>query len=284
MKGFKLDIKQKIELQKKELYSIIDANSNEMKQHVIPIFIPDNKSKPRILGSGTLLAIENKHFLISAAHVFDENETGTTLYFPQENSISEINGEVYKTRCACREYDKIDLAFMPLDSDVVGKMPENLKFLKLDDLLLDDTPHNGKFYSVTGYPFTTNKRIAYKNKSTLKSTILCHLALAAKPEKYKFLKKLGFTTDTHIFLEYDRKNIMNSNKEKKTAPLPHGISGGGMWLNVDLNAKDYVKKLIAIGIEYKAEYKVLIGTRIELILTMISKLYPNLKISRPPKE
>jgi hypothetical protein len=274
-----MDIKLELEARIAKMHSILDANSKDMGKHVIPIFIPDDKGNPRILGSGVLLAIQERHFLVSAAHVFDENEMNSTLYYPQGESLAILQGQVHKTQCDCRENDKVDIGFMELDSNSVENMPEPLEFLSKDDLSLDDKPASGKLYVASGFPYTTNKGIAYKDRAalTLRPTMLCHTTTPADSKTCAEMEKHGFACDKNIFLKYDRKNTADKNHEKKMAPSPTGVSGGGLWLSIDMPNKKYKKKLVGIGIEFLEKHNVIIGTRIELVLRGIRQVFPDLQ-------
>ena len=76
--------------------------------------MPDDHERPMFFGSGTLIAIGDSHFLITAAHVLDEAATNV-LYLPSQTRLVELRGPASTTNAPAQEgqlADKVDLSFV----------------------------------------------------------------------------------------------------------------------------------------------------------------------------
>src|SRR5205823_1182634 len=103
----------------------------KMLDAVVPLFGISDKSTPRLVGTGFLVAHEDHRLIVSAAHVADE-ESNTPLLVPAVNGVlRKIAAPAIKT-CAPkgdRDLDKIDIAFWGLPSDVSAEIERARWFL-----------------------------------------------------------------------------------------------------------------------------------------------------------
>jgi hypothetical protein len=102
--------KSRLAMQKQKLPALTPAHiafdKNKMTaedlttRHVIPLYAIDENKERYALGSALLLQITAKKFLISAAHVFDENKNAknpTDIEIPGANTFIPVHGSVIKS-------------------------------------------------------------------------------------------------------------------------------------------------------------------------------------------
>lgn len=78
----------------------VTAGEDQTTRHVIPLYAIDENKERYALGSAVLLQITDKKFLISAAHVFDENKNTknpTDIEIPGANTFVPVHGSVIKS-------------------------------------------------------------------------------------------------------------------------------------------------------------------------------------------
>jgi len=93
---------------------------DETIKYVLPIFA-STEDERYPLGSAVLLQIAEKRFLISAAHVFDENNhAGVNIEFPGQDSFVSLVGRVVITPVPSsndRDDDVLDIAVLHLSDE-----------------------------------------------------------------------------------------------------------------------------------------------------------------------
>lgn len=109
-------------------------------------------------GSGVLLEVAGRHFLVTAAHTLDQVVVvDRPTYFPGAGGEPVLPfGE---RRCVTttmpetgsRDDDAIDLAVIDID-DLAAKFPAERRFLSVEQLDADPTDLIGGLYAAWGYP------------------------------------------------------------------------------------------------------------------------------------
>ena len=85
-------------------------------------------------------------------------------------------------------------------------------------------------------------------------------------------------------MDFDRQQLIDPEEGRVTGPMPHGMSGGGVWR---LGRPDEIltgsrwEKLIGIGIEYRKSANVLVGVRMSPVVASLPSCYADISALLP---
>ncbi len=253
---------------------------------VVPLYAVGKRSEPVLLGSATPLVIGSQHLLVTAAHVLDGNDdtvvggVASSLYLPIEGRLTELTAApAFKSplpQSGRREDDAIDLAFIAIPSGVASGLGP-VRFLKPRNLGINDHLSSSDSYVFSGFPETKNR--AKFGTNSVKSFCLVYTgrsvpaAEAGNPE---------IAARTHILVRFDRSQVFDADGNRLTSPEPYGMSGGAVWAPAAADPNEPV--LVGIGTEYRATSKLLIGTRINVVVAAVLSKYPQLNSLVPEIE
>lgn len=225
------------------------------------------------IATAVALELGGKVFLLTAAHVMDHRSEGT-LYIPTKPGIEPIEGRMVTLdlpRTGSRQDDKVDVAYVELPEKLANNLSVRITPLDRKSLSLFDLYIAGDLYTFAGYPW----RKSQVKGSDVKTELTSYTGEAASQARYK---TLGYSPAYHVVIQFRCKKAHNMvSGAKQTAPLPHGISGGGVfsW------QKDIAKaprtpelKCTAVGHTYLQTQHVLVGTRLNVYLGMIQQSHP----------
>lgn len=248
---------------------------------VLPIYWTlRSPTKPEQVASGVVVRIKTEYFIFSASHVFDDIKEYALLVGTGEGrELVTLSGERFSTKRGVSGTHKDD----PMDASVfhikqgitetimnVALSLENLDFKQPDTLK--------SVHMAAG--FRVKKSNVSGNQSKTKRE--CFPSIEYAEEEYSCL---NIDKSTHIALAYEDQILMDN--KWQTSPRPKGISGGaiikvqGVKVFPPLISNSEPKQLLsAITIAQRREHKgklgVLIGTRINVHLSLIEKYLPNL--------
>jgi hypothetical protein len=256
---------------------MINANIQNAEQRiqgtVCPIYAVDDQRRPNLVGSSMLLRVATRSFLLTAAHVLDENKS-STLYVGGGDELVELTGRAHRTTppTTGRKDDLLDFAFIDV-SDRSQDQWSRYRFLTTDDLDVDDHPSAHTLYAFVGYPETRNKRRAGRafRLSTMASVLM--------PTRLKRYSSLGLNPLVHFAGDFSRNKQLDSRKRVVVSPDPHGLSGGGVWrlgTSEEFAVGVNHERLVGLAIEYRRARSVLIGVRISMIAATLAVAYPEL--------
>ena len=231
-----------------------------------PIFFQTEEQTIEQIGTGVFIKFRELYFILTAGHVIDELNNGELLIPVENNLIEEIEGSFshYKPKNG-RENDMMDMGYFKLDPLFAKKVGALFTPLEEQDFNISEVYDDLGLFSFSGYPHRKSK--IRMEKAT--SEICSYGSYHATEDEYR---KLGCNPRYHIVTKYDRKNSINLfNHEKQISPLPHGISGGGVfsWPKVITEIPPEYRKLTAIGHTYRENGGYLIGTKIQVFLDSI---------------
>lgn len=138
-----------------DLAATINANLQEaerrIQETVCPIYGIDNRDRPQLLGSSVLLRVTTRSFLLTAAHVLDENKKKTTLYVGGADTLVELTGSSHRVASSTpdRGNDTLDFGIVDI-SDTPSVQWSRYRFLTPDDLDVDDIPKEHTLYAFVG--------------------------------------------------------------------------------------------------------------------------------------
>jgi len=235
-------------------------------RHIVPIF-GDKDGAPRAVGTGFLVLLENKHLLITAAHVLDEITEHQDLYFYAATSMTrKVAGNVLLSKPppgGTREDDVVDIGIVFLEGEGLPPYPEIGKEpMDITRLVAFSTPRAGKKYAVLGFP--ASKSEVTRPQKSVRSAAYSYLASSISADAYA---PLGLTPESHVALIFDTKDIVHPDGRKMNFPKPTGISGSPLW---ELRLpEDGGPKVVGVMIEHRKNKKVMVAADIGFAFRML---------------
>jgi hypothetical protein len=231
-------------------------------------------------GSGVLLKIETRAFILTAAHVVrflhDHKNEGSSLWVATMGPIQIPMYTLAGSQIIYNPSDDYDIAIIPLGEAVARALSEAKRFLRLGDLERGQDLLQGA-YCVLGFPAQHNTP-DYETKEInvtpfMYTSLLDTEVLDAKP---------GVT----IALKWTKTVIYDSQRNELRMPELKGISGCGIWRLFITEKHGYrlgrwsTDLIRLVGIEHRiTPRKRIKGTIVANALIVIAHLYPDLHAS-----
>jgi len=244
---------------------------------VRPVYASIKGAHPELIGSCVLIALEDRKFIVTAAHVVDWSDTHS-LYVAGRVGTEPMQmlGTIYQTKhTGGRNSDKYDTAFWRVSEADVTRLGD-VKFLSKSDFGHNKVPPSGRLFMTVGYPLSRNKNKIDYSEKTIRSLAWRYTGPVENiPE---LSKKLGVSGEDHLFLKFN-KNSTKLYGGKVSSINPRGISGGAL---IDIgNFSDMTeyadgrecKGLLAgMIIEKNKKHRALIAIKIQYIVDAITKI------------
>jgi hypothetical protein len=248
------------------------AISAHLQRFICPIFGADARGKSRQVGSSVLFKVLSMPFLLTAAHVIDEQAT-TTLYVPGKGSLIELVGTAYSVAppSTGRQNDHVDAGLILLEDNIAREVASRRSFLSPDDLYMSGGYTRDESYGFLGHPGSRNKS---RPGNKVKLGIWMFRISSAPLEKYV---KTGLDPDTHVLCNFERSKFVDDVGRNTIGPEPHGMSGGGVWTLYNPESESigyHDPKLVAIATEWRKREQALVGARSFVFAAMIAEAYP----------
>lgn len=248
----------------------LDRVSRHYRLAIKPIWGATKNGDPLHIGSATLMQVDDKKYLVTAAHVIDESAY-TTLYVGGESELVVLNRQrfsITKAPAANRFKDKYDFAIAKLSRTNVQKLG-NVRFILETEMLPEIAQPIGLYGAVIGYPNTKNKYVKGRD-ITLPNRQWRYLGRAdSMPQEIE-----GLSPRSHIALSYNKKSRLPDGTISNTFK-PTGISGGGLFTvgQLDIqalaNGSDAAIRLAGINIIHPASHRHMIAVRIHHVLAAL---------------
>lgn len=244
---------------------------------VVPLFrSKKDTSEVDQIASGVLLRISSQSFLLTAAHVTDELDTGYLLV-PGENGLIGVGGYVSYWKPSegeSRKSDKIDIAYLRLGRNVRARIHSSFRDVTLNEISYQDTVAPIPFATFVGYPVTKAKR----RSGARMSEIVTYTGHLWSKDVYD---KLGFSQERHICVRMRLKEVYSSRHRRKLmAPFPAGISGGAIiaWpMKFSDRRNNPSLRLVGIAHSFNRTASCLTGTHIKMFIRAILHNHPKLR-------
>ena len=259
-----------------KLHDIINDKSKQVQDAVRPIYLQNSPDQFELLGSSVLIRIASQSFLITAAHVMDIAKE-KPLFITGTDSLINPEAQFYSTRkplSGDRKDDKLDLAVVPLDEDIVNKLEHSCLFLGLDGIDTAERSEPHSYYITIGYPGTKQPKQKGNQLDYIPMTLGTIEVSVGKYQHY------GINPNTNLLLRFNKKKV-HSKLRLETAPNPHGMSGGGVWR---VDSPSDCARLVAIQHEYLDREHLILATKIGLCFDVIGYHFPNLRQYLPRPE
>jgi hypothetical protein len=244
-------------------------------QSVCPVFIERPTSGViEQIGSGVLAEIQGELFLLTAAHVTDYEHIGRIL-IPGIQGLIAPHGYFAHLAIAAgskRLDDNLDIAYYRLDQAILNELHPRFKPLKREDVALFDSLTEGDIYSFSGYPHRKSRI----RGNRIETEIFSYTGCAVDDKTYQ---KLGYDPRMHVVIRFERKHAYARDGFRITPPLPHGISGGGVFAwrkDAFLSGDAEERRLVGIAHTYHTAQNCLVGTRLNAYVSCIFRNNPAL--------
>lgn len=233
-----------------------------------PSFHVDDEEKPKLTGSGILLKVQEKHFLVTARHVVDEQiRLNSSVYISdgsQGAPLFPISGQVNSSGGAEGKC-MVDLSVWSLNDEAVQKLAQFRQFLEPKDMLFGQPSKLAGIFVVYGFPGTEEKRNDEKQSVSARAF---YYTTAAKSEGASDGLVI-YNPGLHLILKAQDIDFDLG-----------GISGCGVWRVVDpvvgyKGAAACVPQFAGIVIHHPHEAKVIKVLAADVIAAFISDAFPD---------
>jgi hypothetical protein len=256
-------------------HEVSEAVSETFRSSVRAVLASEGGRNPIIIGSCMLLRIDEREFVVTAAHILDELDTHA-IYIAGTVGTEpvQILGVAQKTSPppGGRQHDKIDIAFWELDQPTADKLG-HVSFIEVSGLSHNKAPLESRLYLAMGYPASRNKKNVNNVKKSIKTSLSKYTGELSNDPAVSH--EYGVTGKNHLFLKFHKYSETKSGERRKTF-TPNGLSGGplidlGNFASPDRYKSDstiagYVAGMI---IERITKHQVLVATRIQVIVEAI---------------
>lgn len=223
------------------------------------------------MGSSFLVSSGERHYVVSAAHVFDELRAGHELFFYIEpRTKRKLSGSLRLTKTLPgkgRESDRFDVGVLMLNSPALPPYPIVQKYpLPITEFLPKAFPRDGKQFLLVGFP--ESKSRANPVARDLTSEPCSFRNVSAPTSKYD---ELNVTPQTHIVIGFDVKHTILPSGDVRAFPKPSGMSGSPIWLLHDFQKSTGAIRtsVVGIAIEHHKNKRAIVATDIDIALRLI---------------
>lgn len=237
---------------------------------ICPIFIRYSNGMTEQVGSGVLFKSEDDLYLLTAAHVIDWSTRGT-LCIPCNDGINPIVGyvsSIYAPLSIDRSKDKLDFGYYKINEIISKKLYENFKPIAREECWLSDNIVEDDIYSFSGFPLNKSKQ----KGGIISSEFFSYSGTAVNSNAYT---SLNYNQETNIIVNFRMKKATNTQGQRISPPHPKGISGGGIFRWPKILNKNFKRSLVGIGHTYLSHQNLLIGTKLNVLLSFIARRNPS---------
>jgi hypothetical protein len=267
--------------------ALMERTSVECRERIGAVTFPlytEEDGETKLCGSGVLLQIAEKHFIVSAGHTFDARRMLDLPLWVTDgvvgNKLLPLGQVLIRSSETKVPYDRtdepFDIAVCELASDTAAQIAVHKRFLRLNDVDPWDRQEPRSWYMVYGFPTKLSPpdeatRSINANAVAFATFIYCDERGALA----RYDKEVG------IALDFDPATIKDDAGNPAVPPHPGGMSGCGIWRLIEAGTDmrrwklDDIK-LVAVDHTLKSKQKVLVGTRIRYALQMIYRNHPDL--------
>ena len=222
-----------------------------------------------LVGSGSVLKVADRLYLLTAAHVLDLADEKMPLLLQTVEKLVPVSGTAItspKSHARRRSDDQVDLAVVALPSEYLAHFPIG-SYLTESNLETDRPVARQKGFLFLGYPESKNRKVARALSSEIAPFLYGATCHEAQESMYA---KLKLSPSDSLLLTFDPKRMRSRAGDKRPpAPSLRGLSGTPIW---GVTA-DGVGVVVSVLIEHhKAEKKCVISTRVSRFLDAISTL------------
>lgn len=252
-----------------ELREVIAETLELLVKFSVPLYYTDDYGRPTQFGTGFFVRGRSAHYLATAAHVLDTAHEREVFYYVAPNKIRKLTGKTTRSgkSPSHRDNDLVDIGVVRLTGDNLPPYPDVSKFAMEPDYLRPRyLPRAGRSYAVLGFPATKSK--VSRIDGTVLVTPHAYRCESVPDQDYG---KHGFSPENHVLLQLDLKVGFGPNGERQHFPKPQGMSGSPIVILYSGGPADDARvfPVVAVGIEYRARQRLLVGTDIGHVIDAI---------------
>jgi hypothetical protein len=232
----------------------------------------DARDQPDAFGSCFLLRVEGRSFLVTAAHVIDEN-AHTTIYVGGGNKLVQLEAKFLATEKPGdrRGADHYDFAFTELSEEQCADLAADT-LIDERQVSANQAPSANRAYMTLGFPATMQK-VVWK-KPIVRTESWTFIGFD-RPDP-DLAKRLSVSGADHFFIVHD-KRVLTFSGNRQNAVKPQGASGGVL---IDMGPFDPEKLrpdspciglLAGLLIEHHSDARRIVAVRIQMVLDQIAK-------------
>lgn len=273
--------------------SALDQFTKAQKPKVISIYRTPKDGPASAVehcGTGILFFHANRHFLLSAAHLFDNTDRFDLGAY--RKSDGRLDSRVFRGRkftsempVTGRDDDMIDIGVMPLNDDEVEFFGRD-GFYTINDCVLSHRCKTSSLYTAYGFPNTKNEPNFHKNR--LRVQPVSYSRHGATQDRFQ---RLQLSPATHVILDLNPRMVSLSTGGTQSPPARRGMSGGPVfhyhdYAGADANFLVRNPKLAAVLIENPGfdRSTVLVGTSITYAVEAMERAAKELDGNVPDTE
>lgn len=252
-------------------------------QSFVPIYIKNEEtSKNEFNGTGVLLIVEKRLFLLTATHVV-EHARPENINLAGKNEFVNLYPIKAGYHYTNPDEKNTDISIFELLNDLNLSLSKQYKYLTEDDLLFEKLPEELKNnFGLSGFPGTYVKKLNPKLKKPKHKATLLHIP--TERSNFKLYNKLGYTSPDHLIFEFPKRSLKPIVGNEYRTMNPKGMSGGAAWYIPYQELKNGEKiqiYLIGILIENIVDgHRCIIASSGYKILNMLEEVFKvNLKYS-----
>jgi hypothetical protein len=218
------------------------------------------------LGSGVLMTIAGRYYLITAGHCLKQNGLDVKVGILNGAGHMELIRGV--TAVNQGNDNKIDVGIIKLSDKSIAAIQQNHSFLTAANVMLNEGISHESVYLALGYPLTKTY-INHKRKKIRREP----LVYTVVSKSAEFYDKLCYKQSSNIILGFNqRRSQFYDTDEMNMSPDPKGVSGGGLWFIQQSNSGAIEYNLCGILIEHYKTYNVIIATKTEEFVALMRGL------------
>ena len=245
----------------------------------VHFYLSSPSAPPRPHGNGVLFAFEENYFVLTAAHLLNEDNF-EAIRIMVDGQLYSLDGCTFKFALSKDDQNEvylanIDLAALKLEeSSLLTRLKADRSFLGLQDILFDQQQTVGLLpayeaalsaYYIIGYPAS---RTNYNEKEfAYHSTLFGIYCTLHKKNLDRLQEKFG---NYHLFFDYRTSGKNFKHRNKVQLPSYQGLSGTEIW-NADYFNQhgEHNIKLAGILLETSQKDSVIVGLRMDLVIQML---------------
>lgn len=242
-------------------------------QCVMPLCGYDENDDPEIIGSGVLLKVASRTFLVTATHVFTDNKD-STLCYPGTDGLEELTGNRIGA-----DRDEEDVSVMLLDDSTAKDISFNYSALPLFFIDMNDITTKGDRYDLVGFP--EDLQTTSLESAVLRSQQLRYHGSAAPDRTYR---KCEVTRVSHIVVDHSKNKASDVDANTVKPPSMNCMSGGAVWKRKESDPSLFglrPMRLVGIMIEKHDRWAGVVSTRINYVIEAIRSEFPELSSILP---
>jgi hypothetical protein len=256
-------------------HEVSETVTKQFHSSIRAVLVSEDGTNPRIIGSCMLLRVDDRNYVVTAAHIADELGANA-LYISGTvgAELVQLVGVIRKTAPppGGRWKDKIDIAFWEIDTQNIRALGD-VEFIDESQFSKNRAPLKNRLYLAAGYPFSRNKKNVNNVSKSIKTSLSKYTAELT--ENPAVAQEYDVSGTKHLFLKYQKFSETGSG-EKQTTFSPVGLSGGPL---IDLGNFASLERYIAdskvtgyiagMTIERIRKHNVLVAVRIQVIVEAI---------------